>query len=552
MSNRISFNRYMWCLILLAIAVNGLGLFSPVLNSNDAYFYAVISKTMVSSHNWVDLYYAGQDWLDKPHLPFWLAAMSFKLFGISAFAYVLPGFVFNLIGTVYTYKLGKIFYDQATGLIAALIYLTSLHLMLSAMDIRAEAYLLGEIMPACYYWLIYDRSSQIKALLLASFFTGLALMTKGLFVVITIFSGVLANWVYAKNYWCVISPKWLLAYLLSLLCALPELVCLYLQFDAHPDKVVFGQTHISGLAWYFWGSQFGRFFNSGPIVNTHGNPFFFVHTFLWAFLPWSLIFINSAYQSLRGFKLYSVDERGVVIYLHASFWLTFILFSATKFQLDHYTNIIMPFAAILCANYLWSNRDQMSSLARAQVGIAGLLAILTSILIGLIFKLSVYSFLMLVPLGILWGIIKFSRRQNYLQKCLLWPSLAISSTYIFIMLVNGVIYQRYDIGYNVAKLVNTTSNKLPIYGLNLNGVINNLEFHSNHSVYAVSALSDIRANSYYLLVNSNFPRQNLPSAAKEVANYTGVEMQKFIPSLLSERNYRNSIQTNILYLVDTK
>ena len=120
------------------------------------------------------------------------------------------------------------------------------------------------------------------------------------------------------------------------------------------------------------------------------------------------------------------------------------------------------------------------------------------------------------------------------------------------MLVNGVIYQRYDIGYNVAKLVNATSNKLPIYGLNLNGVINNLEFHSNHSVYAVSALADIPVNSYYLLVNSNLPRQNLPSAAKEVANYTGVEMQKFIPSLLSERNYRNSIQTNILYLVDTK
>lgn len=544
--------KYSWSLILLAIVVNGLGLFSPVLNSNDAYFYAVISKTMATSHNWVGLYYAGQDWLDKPHFPFWLTALSFKLFGINAVAYVLPGFVFNLIGAFYTYKLAKIFYDQATGLIAALIYVTSLHIMLSSMDVRAEAYLLGEIMPACYYWLIYDRSNQVKALLLASFFTGLALMTKGLFVVITIFSGLVASWIYAGQYLRVISPKWLLAYFLSLLCALPEFVCLYLQFDAHPEKIVFGQTHISGLAWYFWGSQFGRFFNSGPIVNTHGNPLFFVHTFLWAFLPWSLIFIASVYASLRKFKLNSVEGRSTLIYLHFSFWLTFILFSATKFQLDHYTNIIMPFAAILCANYLVSNQDNLRNLTRLQIIIAGLLAVLTLGLIGFIFKFSAYSMLALLPLVVLLSMFKFACGQNYLQKCLIWPSLAISCVFVFVMVVNGVIYQHYDIGYNVAKLVNAAPVKLPIYGLNLNGVVNNLDFHSNSSVYTVTNLSEIHVTSYYLLVSTDLALQDLPINAKRIATYTGIEMQKFIPSLLSEKNYCNSIQSDTLYLVGAR
>ncbi|MBX9706044.1 MAG: glycosyl transferase, partial [Gammaproteobacteria bacterium] len=66
MKNSAVTNNFLRWLIALAVVIGSLGLFSPVLNSNDAYFYAVISKTMVTSHNWVDLYYAGQDWLDKP------------------------------------------------------------------------------------------------------------------------------------------------------------------------------------------------------------------------------------------------------------------------------------------------------------------------------------------------------------------------------------------------------------------------------------------------------------------------------------------------------
>ena len=31
---------------------------------------------------------------------------------------------------------------------------------------------------------------------------------------------------------------------------LPELYCLYAQFDAHPEKMVFGQTGVSGLNFF--------------------------------------------------------------------------------------------------------------------------------------------------------------------------------------------------------------------------------------------------------------------------------------------------------------
>lgn len=539
-------------LIVAMVAINAGGLLSPVLNSNDAYFYAVISKTMVTQHNWIDLYYGGMDWLDKPHLPFWLTAISFKLFGINAFAYVLPGFIFNLIGAYYTYRLGKyLFDDHQTGLISALIYLSSLHLLLSSLDVRAEAFLLGEITPACYYWLVYDRKSTIKSLLLAGLFTGLALMTKGLFVVITIFSGLVLTWIYQRQYRKIISFKWLLGYVLSLLFALPEFICLYLQFDAHPEKLVFGQHNVSGLMWFFWGSQFGRFFNSGPIVNTHGNPFFFVHTFLWAFLPWSLIFIVSIYTSLRYFVAKSLSNKTSILYLHGAFWLTFIMFSATKFQLDHYTNIIMPFAAILCAQYLVSDCPKLNRIAHVQMGLVYLLLLLNIILIGFVFKLTLMSFLIIVPLALLIIVIYTRKIIPQLPKIFIWSPLAIGSVFTFLMLVNGVIYQRYDAGYNLANRITSLDHTLPIYSLDIGNSINNLEFHSNRKINVIEKIDNkLLPANYYLIAESGILDSSHVNNVQLIGTFADVPMTKFIPSLLNDKNYRNNVKYDNLYQIN--
>ena len=445
--------KLIWGLILLVIIVNGIGVFEPLLRNDDPVLYANIAKHMAVSGDWIGLFSAGQPWLDKPHFPFWISAFSFKIFGINAFAYFLPGYLFHLLGAYYTYRLAKLLYNAEIGLIALLIYLSSVHLMLSgSFDVRAEAYLLGQIMPACYYWLLYDRSSSWKPLVLASFFTALAMMTKGLFVVVTIFSGLVFTWIYTKQYARIISPKWLLAYALSLLFILPELICLYLQFDAQPATMVFGHKNISGLSWYFWGSQFGRFFNSGPIVNTHGNPLFFVHTYLWAFLPWSLVFIAASYMAIRHFKANTAVDKAKLVYLLASFWLTFIMFSATKFQLDHYTNIIMPFAAILCASYL-NRKFELKRIAQFQFGLSGLILLLNIGITLYLFNSSWLILFALVPGSLLIWMFK-PQQFSYLERSLVFPSLAISAFFGLALLVNFAICRTYDVGYNLAAQIN--------------------------------------------------------------------------------------------------
>lgn len=548
-------------LILLSIIITGYGLFSPIFGSNDSAFYSTIAKNIVLSHDWVNLTFVGHDWLDKPHLPFWLTAISYKIFGITTFAYILPGFLFNLLGGLYTYRLGTYLYSRQVGLLSALFYFTSLHLMLSAIDVRQEAFLLGEITPACYYWLRYYQTEKITLmnLVLGAFFTALAVMTKGIFTLITISSGVLAISCYLGQVKVFFSKKWLFALLLSFILILPELVCLFLQFDLHPEKLVFGHYRVSGLGFFFWGSQFGRFFGTGPYVNnnhdTYAHYFYFMHTFLWAFLPWSLVFITSIFASFGLFRLDSDNIQVKVqntnqIFLLASFFITFLLFSLTKFQLDYYTNIIMPFAAIICANWVYNylTRLTMHWIFPIQVAISMILVSLVLVLSFLVFDNPLLMFLISSVVIILF-LLFFNNR--YLNKAIVFPSLAINLVFIFVMMVNNQVYTQYDAGYQVANYLQSRAHLLLVdYQANLNS----LEFYSSdpyERASEVSAITQIN-QPYYLLVNSS----EFISIEPQLPNATLLKQFQYLPQnrftslLFNTHELTNSLETLSLYEVN--
>jgi len=320
--------------------------------------YAALSQHMVQTGNWGDLVLDQLDWLDKPHFPFWLGAVAFKLLGISAFSYILPGFLFHLLGGYYAYRIARMFYGRDTGLLALLLYVSTYHLMYTSSAIKAEAFLTGSITAACYYWLRFEAHAKAKYLVLGAMFSAISVMTKGIFTLITIASGLSCVWIYRGQWRNFVSGKWLLALALSLLFTFPEVLALYLQFDTHPEKVVFGKTGVSGVRFFVWDSQFGRFFNSGPIKNQEGTPLYFVHVFIWAFLPWVAAFVAAIASGVRALPQQPVDERAKFVFLCGSFFVTFALFSATAFQLDYYTVILFPFAIVLCAQYLaqWLQR----------------------------------------------------------------------------------------------------------------------------------------------------------------------------------------------------
>lgn len=329
--------------------VSLLPLFGGIME-NDSALYASISKTIALNNDWFNLYVRGNDWLDKPHLTFWLSALSFKIFGINAFAFKLPSYLFGLLGAFYTYKFGKLLYNEKIGLTSALIFLSSLHVIVSTFDVRAEIYICTFTLAAIYH---YYRAHQASFwhIVLGSLFAACAIMIKGIFVLIPIFLGFVSYWIFTKQYHQLSKPKWYLAIVLVLLFITPELYSLYVQFDLHPEKLVFGKTEVSGLKFFFWDSQFGRFFNTGPIKGS-GDISFFLHTTLWAFLPWSILFYAAVANLFKKGVSAKLPKATMIIW--ASAFFTFLLFSFSKFQLPHYIIIIFPQFAIITAVYLQS------------------------------------------------------------------------------------------------------------------------------------------------------------------------------------------------------
>ncbi|MEO7394275.1 MAG: glycosyltransferase family 39 protein, partial [Chitinophagaceae bacterium] len=112
-------NVYIFLFSLLGL-VYVIGLFVPLID-NDSAHHASIALRMHLTGDYVSLIDQSGDYLDKPHLLFWLTAFSYKIFGVTSFAYKVPSLLFTILGTYSTYRLGKTLYNTETGKLAALI-----------------------------------------------------------------------------------------------------------------------------------------------------------------------------------------------------------------------------------------------------------------------------------------------------------------------------------------------------------------------------------------------------------------------------------------------
>ncbi len=441
----------------LAALICGLCLLLPRLGG-DATVYALLAKQIATSGDWVNLIYQGKDWLDKPHFPFWMVALSFKLFGINERAYLVPGLLFFVIGAWSTRKLAQHFFDARTAAVAALLYLGVLGSLLAAIDQKAEVYLLGLLPSASYCWLKFEQRASWRYGLLGALFTACALMTKGVFVLVVLGVGLFALLVFRRAWSRLFHWQWLAAAAAVALFLLPELVSLYLQFDRQPDKQVFGRTGVSGLRFFFWDSQFGRFFNTGPIQNQKGSPWFFVHNLLWTFFPWVLALLAAGVAAVRqAVARTPADDAGGQVFLWATFLTTFALFSATSYQMDFYLPIVFPYAAILCARWLVANEHQLPRWWwRTHVALAGvvlLLALGLSAVHG--FKLGLNPSLALVIVLSGVAVAALLKRRPPFTLVLIVGLSSVIALFAFAIQFQRDLYLGYNTGRQAALYVNT-------------------------------------------------------------------------------------------------
>jgi len=286
--------------------------------------------------------------------------------------------------------------------------------------------------------------------LLGALFSGISVMTKGVFTLITISSGLLCMWAYQGRWRELFRWKWLAALVLTALCVMPEVMALYLQFDLHPEKNVFDQTGVSGIRFFLWDSQFGRFFNVGPITNKGGNKLFFVLVFLWAFLPWVPAFVLACWRVVRPVGEVDVNSRAQQVYLMGSFFVSFAMFSLTSFQLDYYTVIVYPFAAVLIAPWLLSvvHDSSAAGVRRTQLAM-GLLTLALAVWLSV--KIGHVALYLLTGFGLSAWLLYASLQKKHWHglSVLVYPVMAVNLLYLVLEGMTFIAHTRYSIPYNV-------------------------------------------------------------------------------------------------------
>jgi 4-amino-4-deoxy-L-arabinose transferase-like glycosyltransferase len=194
----------------------------------------------------------------------------------------------------------------------------------------------------------------------------------------------------------------------------------------HPEKIVFEQQNVSGIRFFLYDSQFGRFFNNGPIKGS-GDPFFFAHTLLWAFLPWAFIAYYALFQKSRQLIKHTTKTEH---YTYFGFMVMFLIFSISKFQLAHYLNPIFPLLAIICA-------DAIVKASEKAIRILTMFQVATMVLLLLAVCCLIYFFqvsmlhidtLLIMVVFIALGIFIFTRKNTIpLVRLIFVPALIVLS-----------------------------------------------------------------------------------------------------------------------------
>ena len=112
-------------LLLLWLAIYVFTLFSPPLLDDADATHAQAAQAMVHNGDWVTLHVDGIRYLEKPPLPYWLAAASLRVFGANTFAIHLPLALTVLGLCLLAYRWGERAFDERTGLYAGAFTLTA-------------------------------------------------------------------------------------------------------------------------------------------------------------------------------------------------------------------------------------------------------------------------------------------------------------------------------------------------------------------------------------------------------------------------------------------
>ncbi|MDO5615841.1 MAG: glycosyltransferase family 39 protein [Cruoricaptor ignavus] len=439
-----------------------LGLLVPLMQ-NDSAQHASMAMRMALNNDFLNLYKGENPYLDKPHMHFWLSAISMKLFGINHIAYRIPALLCIVLGAFSTKKLADLLYPKNyIGDLAALIFLSAQTIILSAHDVRTDAVLTGFVIFGIWQFTKFIKTQSWLSAALAGLGAAVAFSSKGLMPVVIIGFSVFSYLLYSREWWRFFNLKLLISAFIFFVGISPVLYAYHHQFGEE------------GIRFILFGQSVDRLTATG-FEKTSPDYFFFFHTLLWAFLPFSLLFYLGVFARSKFFiqnKFKKIEGKEFLTL--GGFWLVMLVFSTSQFKLPHYLNGLMAVLAVLTASYLqelFLNQDKKKIKILWLVQLVVITASVVGVILLIIAFTGLYNpiLLFVTVLGFVFLFLNIIRKDSLFTKYALvslWFAVAVN---LFLNTQFYPVLTQFQGGLKLAEYVNKNNiDKENIYMLSGN------------------------------------------------------------------------------------
>jgi len=300
-------------LLLLFLAVHFVAMFTPPLLDDADGTHADAAQHMALSGDWVTLYVNGIRYLEKPPLPYWLAAIDYHLFGYNVFSTHLPMELGVLACAILAWVWSRRAYGERAAFYAALAVLTSVGVFLWTRFFIPESLLTFFIALTLYGFLTGLEDRKPGRIYLAWASLAIAVLAKGLIAPVFVFAAV-APYLFITGEW----RRWrqlrlFTGLLLFLAIAAPWHVLAALRNPDHGNPVgnVPSPGHVHGfLYFYFVNEHFLRFLGKRypHDYNKQSWIAYWLGQLAWLF-PWSLFLPAALVRAWRNRRIFFSDLR---------------------------------------------------------------------------------------------------------------------------------------------------------------------------------------------------------------------------------------------------
>src|ERR1035437_750526 len=281
-------------------------------------------------------------WIHKPPITLWLIMVSLKIFGVNEIAVRLPSILLSSLGIFLTYYIGKEFFKEKVGLLAAFFYATNGFLIELATGRRPtdhpEILFVFFVELGIFLSVYYLKHRSFFVITLVGIATGCALLTKWLPGLIIV--GILFLLLIQQESWKQVIRKCAVVMLIAGILVVPWQVYI---FSAFPREAA-------------WENYFNYRHMFEPLEGHDGTVFYHI-----AFMPrffGELIYIPIIMFFYRFFKKQFSTATVVLVFWFA---LPYLFFSFVATKMPGYVMISAPAIFIMLSWAFWTVKENLEN-----------------------------------------------------------------------------------------------------------------------------------------------------------------------------------------------